>query len=278
MAARIREATGSQATILIRGENGVGKDFVARLLHDAGPRREHPFVRVECASLPPELLERELFGGTKPGKVSVAAGGTLVVDEIAALSMPAQLKLLQIIEQKELQTPSGSFKLQARIVALTAMDLERAVGRRSFREDLYYRLSVSSLTIPSLRERRGDVLPLAAHFLTQLTQVYHRSKPQFSPGAERALLEFAYPGNVRQLRNIIERLLVNTTGPEIREEDLPPELQPRPKGSLLSLEAMERTHIAGVLEAVHGKKSQAADILGISRKTLLEKRKRYGLD
>ena len=167
---------------------------------------------------------------------------------------------------------------RGRIIALTNVDLERAVARRSFREDLYYRLSVVQLTVPPLRERREDIQPLAEHFLAQFAQVHRRSKPALSDNTRRALQTFSYPGNVRQLRNIVEHVIVSSTGPEIQEADLPSFIRQGTGRPLMSLEQLERNYIAEVLDATRGKKSKAAEILGISRKTLLEKRKRYGLD
>ncbi|ABF39028.1 sigma54 specific transcriptional regulator, Fis family [Candidatus Koribacter versatilis Ellin345] len=287
---QIKRVAQSAATVLVRGENGVGKDLVASLLHYLGPNRDEPMVKIDCASLPHELIESELFGyekgaftgatHQKRGRLELAGNGTLILDEIAALTMPMQAKLLRVIEQKEFERLGGekTIKVHARILALTNVDLERAVARRSFREDLYYRLSVIPLVVPPLRERRDDIQPLAEHFLSQLAQVHRRPKPVFTAGALEALLSFSYPGNVRQLRNILERVVVMSTGPEIHEDDLPSFVRQATGRPMMTLEELERSYIAEVLDATRGKKSKAAEILGISRKTLLEKRKRYGLD
>ncbi len=230
------------------------------------------------------MLWSELFGDEgngsngahrKRGRIELAGNGTLVLDEIAALTMPMQAKLLRVMERNELA--SGISPTRARIIALTHVDLERAVARRSFREDLYYRLSVTQLSILPLRERREDIQPLAEHFLAQLAQVHRRTKPDFGADALRALLAFSYPGNVRQLRNIVERAVITGTGPEIHEEDLPTFVRQGNDRPVMTLEELERSYIAEVLDATRGKKTKAAQILGISRKTLLEKRKRYGL-
>jgi DNA-binding NtrC family response regulator len=212
----------------------------------------------------------------------MAGRGTFVLDEVAALSMPTQAKLLQVIEEKRLQRLGGSrtIEVDARIIALTAADLERAVARRSFREDLYYRLNVISLTVPALRERARDIRPLALHFLQQLAEVHRRPQLSFSAEALAALERYSFPGNVRDLRSTIEQAVMRGVTPELMLQDLPAQvraLTPISNGHRKSLEELEREYIAEILEYTRGKKTQAAAILGISRKTLLEKRKRYGL-
>jgi two-component system, NtrC family, response regulator AtoC len=272
--------------VLVRGETGVGKDLTAALLHYVGPRSDEPMLKIECAGLPHELLQSELFGEasgetrSKRGRFELAANGTLILDEVAALTMPTQARLLNIIEHKEFETSGGatSVRVPARIVALTSVDLERAVARRSFREDLYYRLQVSTIAIPPLRERKDDIEPLAEYFLAQLSQVHRRPKPVLGPEAVRALTQFGYPGNVRQLRSILERVILLSPRAEIGEEDLPSYVRQGTGRPMMTLEELERSYIAEILNATQGKKSKAAAILGISRKTLLEKRKKYGLD
>ncbi len=287
---QVHKVAQGNATLLIRGENGAGKDLIASLVHALGPNHDEPLLRIDCTSFPPELIETELFGQEtvgasgstqqKRGRLELAGRGALVLDEVAALTMPMQAKLLRVIEQKEFERVGGTrtMRFQGHIIALTNVDMERAVARRSFREDLYYRLSVLQLTVPPLRERREDIQPLAEHFLAQFAQVHRRSKPVFSENTLRALQTFNYPGNVRQLRNIVEHVIVSSTGPEIQEADLPSFVRQGTGRPLMSLEQLERNYIAEVLDATRGKKSKAAEILGISRKTLLEKRKRYGLD
>jgi two-component system response regulator AtoC len=286
----VHKVAQGNSTVLVRGENGAGKDLIASLVHALVPNHDEPLLRMDCTSVAPELIETELFGQEKVGasggtqqrrgSLELAGHGTLILDEVAALTMPMQAKLLRVIEQKEFERVggAGTMMFRGRIIALTNVDLERAVARRSFREDLYYRLSVVQLTVPPLRERREDIQPLAEHFLAQFAQVHRRSKPALSDNTRRALQTFSYPGNVRQLRNIVEHVIVSSTGPEIQEADLPSFIRQGTGRPLMSLEQLERNYIAEVLDATRGKKSKAAEILGISRKTLLEKRKRYGLD
>lgn len=289
VADQIARFSQAKNTVLIRGESGVGKDFAASLIHDMGPHSDQPMLKLDCTSLPSELLETELFGGdrsdggnarSRRGRIQLAAEGTLILDEVAALPMATQARLLSLFEHNHYQR-SGTgevVKLSGRIIALTSVDLERAVARRSFREDLYYRLNVSAIAIPPLRERKDDIQPLVEHFLAQLAHVHRRPKPLLSAEAVSALQQFAFPGNVRQLRSILERVLIALARPEIREEDLPAYVRQRTARPIMTLEDLERSYIAEILEATQGKKSKAAAILGISRKTLLEKRKRYGLD
>jgi len=230
--------------------------------------------------------ERGAFTGAthlKRGRLELAAGGTIVLDEIAGLSLPVQAKLLRVIEEKRCERLGGtrSIPVAARIIALTNVELERAVAERAFREDLYYRLNVIPVHVPALRERPADIRPMAERFLEQLAQVHRKPRLSFAPPVISALETYSYPGNVRELRNLVERAVVYGAPPEIVLADLPPHVREaglpgaRPK---MSLEEMERAYIAEVLDYTRGKKSRAAQILGISRKTLLEKRKRYSLD
>ena len=287
----VRGIAASTSTVLIRGESGTGKDLLASILHYLGRQADEPLVKIDCASLPAELLESELFGyekgaftgasHTKVGRLELAGSGTIVLDEIAALTMPMQAKLLRVIDEKKFERLGGvrSITVDARLIVLTNVDLERAVARRTFREDLYYRLNVIPIAVPALRERAADVRPLAEHFLAQLSAVHRKSHLAFSPPAMAALQAYSYPGNVRELRNIVERAVVTGAGPEILPQDLPAHVrEASPAGHKISLEDLERGYIAEVLDYTRGKKTMAAQILGISRKTLLEKRKKYGLD
>jgi transcriptional regulator with PAS, ATPase and Fis domain len=284
---KARRVAASSSTVLIRGESGTGKELLASVIHYLGGGRDEPLVKIDCASLPRELMESELFGyergaftgatQAKRGRLELAGAGTLVLDEIAALTPLMQAKLLRVIEEKRFERLGGTrpVSLAARIIALTNADLEQAVADGGFRQDLFYRLNVIPLLVPPLRERPGDIRPLIAHFLSQLAQLHRRPTPTLSPAALALLESYGYPGNVRELRNLLERALVQAEGPEISPADLPQLGDSRPG---MTLEDVERAYIAQVLDAVRGKKSRAAEILGISRKTLLEKRKRYGLD
>jgi two-component system response regulator AtoC len=285
---RARRVAASASTVLIRGESGTGKELLASVIHYLGAGRDEPLVKIDCASLPRELMESELFGyergaftgavQMKRGRLELAGAGTLVLDEVAALTTAMQAKLLRVLEEKRFERLGGNrpVAVPARIVALTNADLEKAVAEGAFRQDLFYRLNVIPLLVPPLRDRRGDIRPLVEHFLTQLAELLRRHRKLSA--AARALLEaYDYPGNVRELRNLLERALVQGQGVDITPADLPQRLrESTPKK--MTLEELERAYIAEVLDATRGKKGRAAEILGISRKTLLEKRKRYGLD
>jgi len=286
----IRRIAAANSTVLIEGESGVGKDVVASLIHYLGPRPEQPLVKIDCASLPHELLESELFGyergaftgasQMKRGRMELAGHGTLVLDEISALSLAMQAKLLRVIQERVFDRLGGTrpVKVQARLVAISNVGLRDAVASGAFREDLYYRLNVVPVQVPPLRERPEDIKPLARKILDQLAATYRRPALKLAPDAVAALMAYSFPGNVRELRNLLERALVHALGNEITAADLPGAVRnfgAKPKKP--SLEELERDYIADILDYTRGRKSKAAAILGISRKTLLEKRKKYGL-
>jgi DNA-binding NtrC family response regulator len=292
-------------TLLISGESGTGKDYFARLIHELGPRRDAPFLKIDCASLPPQLVESELFGheqgaftgasDRKLGRFELGGTGTIVLDEIAALLPAAQGKLLRVLQERTFERLGGTqtIHIDARLIALTNVDLPAAVKAGNFREDLYFRLNVLALAVPPLRERREDILPLAEHLLASLRTIHSRPRLQLSEAARRMLTAYAWPGNIRELRNVLERAVVfsdarsksnnasDRSEPELLEPTNFPEhlraFAPGIPANLRSLEHMEREVIAATLEATHYKITQAAASLGISRKTLLEKRKKYGL-
>ena len=286
---QVKKIAATKATVLIRGESGVGKDLLAAVLHYLSPDAAEPLLKIDCASLPHELMESELFGyergaftgatQMKRGRLELAGAGTLVFDEIAALSPPMQAKLLRVIEERRFDRLGGGKAVilpsALRIVAITNLDLEQAVAQRSFREDLFYRLNVVPLAVPPLRERPADVRPLTDHLLGTLAQQHAKKPPSIAPAALAALERYPFPGNVRELRNLLERCLVSG-GEKISLEDLPSLVRGTSTGKL-TLQQLERAYIAEILDYTRGKKSQAAAILGISRKNLLEKRKRYGL-
>jgi two-component system, NtrC family, response regulator AtoC len=295
---RVLEIAGKLAetatTLLITGESGTGKDQLARWIHEHGPRRDAPFLKIDCASLPAELVESELFGhergaftgavARKPGRLEMALGGSVILDEVAALSSVMQAKLLRVLEERTFERLGGTetLRMDARVMALTNARLDDAVAAGRFREDLFFRLNVLAIAVPALRERRGDIAPLAAHFLARLGPVHGHATASLDPAALTLLESYAWPGNVRELKNAIEHALVFAKEPVLHAEDFPEILRAAanslgPAASLRSLEDLEREAIRATLEATHYKIGQAADSLGISRKTLLEKRKKYGL-
>jgi DNA-binding NtrC family response regulator len=293
-------------TLLITGESGTGKDHLARLVHELGPRRDAPYLKIDCASLPPQLVESELFGHErgaftgaverKLGRFELGGNGTIVLDEIAALSPAAQGKLLRILQERTFERLGGTenLRIEARLIALTNVDLPAAVQSGAFREDLFFRLNVLTLAVPPLRERRADILPLADHLLATIRSIHSRPHAQLSDSARRMLAAYAWPGNVRELRNALERAVVfshpsrGAADPTAVTDLLEPGNFPEtvqaaapgaasPVAGLRSLEEVEREVIAATLEATHYQISRSAAALGISRKTLLEKRKKYGL-
>jgi len=280
-------------TLLITGESGTGKDQLARWIHERGSRRDAPFLKIDCASLPAELVESELFGhergaftgavARKPGRFELAQGGTIVLDEVAALAPGMQAKLLRVLEERTFERLGGTetLRMDARLMALTNANLEKAVAAGRFREDLFFRLNVLSIVVPPLRDRREDVLPLAAHFLSRLGPLHGNADAALDPAVGLLLESHAWPGNVRELKNAVEHALVFAKeallGPRDFAQIVPSPDAARAAQNLPSLEAVEREAIRTTLEAMRYKIGQAAQSLGISRKTLLEKRKKYGL-
>jgi len=286
-----KKIADTSTTLLITGESGTGKDQLARWIHQQGSRRDAPLLKIDCASLPAELVESELFGHErgaftgaverKPGRFELALGGTVVLDEVAALAPEIQAKLLRVLEERTFERLGGTetLRLDARLIALTNTDLQKAASSGRFREDLLFRLNVLSIPVPPLRERRADIVPLASHFLRRLAPVHGHA--ELEPDVPRLLESYAWPGNVRELKNAIEYALVFRTQPVLAVKDFP-QMDPsrggaRPSAGLRALEEIEREAIQATLEAVHYKIGEAAQILGISRKTLLDKRKKFGL-
>ncbi|MFI5095059.1 MAG: sigma-54 dependent transcriptional regulator [Candidatus Acidiferrum sp.] len=290
-----QKVAAAATTLLISGESGTGKDHLARLVHELGPRRDAPFLKIDCASLPPNLVESELFGHElgaftgaverKLGRLELGGTGTIVLDEVAALTPGAQGKLLRVLQERTFERLGGTetLRIEARVVALTNVDLTAAVASGHFREDLYFRLNVLALTVPPLRERRADILPLADYLLASLRSIHGRPGSHLSEAARRMLATYAWPGNVRELRNALERAIVFSRSDTLDPRDFPDNIRAAASGSagsiagLRSLEEVEREVITATLEATHYRISRAAEALGISRKTLLEKRKKYGL-
>jgi DNA-binding NtrC family response regulator len=288
------KVANAATTVLITGESGTGKDQLARWIHQRGPRHDAPLLKIDCASLPAELVESELFGhergaftgavARKLGRLEMAQTGTIVLDEVAALAPGMQAKLLRVLEERTFERLGGTetLRMEARLMALTNTDLAKAAADGRFREDLYFRLNVLAIVIPSLRERRTDIRELAVHFLARLGPVHGRADAAFDTSAVALLESYEWPGNVRELKNAVEHALVFTKQPQLHADDFPEIMRAGTKahgagGQLRSLEDVEREVIKATLEATRYKIGYCAEVLGISRKTLLEKRKKYGL-
>lgn len=290
-----RRAADSDAAVLLQGEHGTGKGVLARAIHAWSPRAEQPFVTVHCPSLSGELLESELFGhakgaftgatSTNPGRVAQAEGGTLLLDEIGDLPLSLQPKLLRFVQEKKYERVGDPDTRTAdvRILAATNQDLDAAVEEGRFREDLLYRLKVIELTVPPLRERPEDVLPLADRFLACFAEDYNREIDGFTGEARCALQQYRWPGNVRELRNAVERAVILSQGAHLSTAHLPvpaPDADDEPGevvlGRRVSLETLEKEHIRRIVQATDTL-DEAASILGIDPATLYRKRQKYDL-
>ena len=294
---QLRRFALADANVLITGETGVGKDAIALALHAAGPRSAHPFVKIDCPSLPQGLVESELFGhergaftdaaAARAGRFELAGRGTVYLDGVGELPIDGQAKLLRLVEEKRAERLGGttSYALLARVVASAEANLEAAVRDGAFREDLYHRLRVLPLRIPPLRERREDIAPLARFFVRDARARHKRPGLRLSAGAASALERYPWPGNVRELKHTIERAVLHIAHrDEIVAADLPLELFDDPAHTFAAdsagrptLEEVGRRYIEIVLRQVKDNQGEAARILGISRKALWEKRRRYGL-
>ncbi|MEZ6118352.1 MAG: sigma-54 dependent transcriptional regulator [Pirellulaceae bacterium] len=292
---QIRQVAGTDATVLIHGESGTGKELVARALHDLSNRSGGPFVPINLGALPESLLESELFGHEKgaftgavrrkAGCFEQACGGSLFLDEVTEMSPKSQLDLLRVLETGSFCRIGGEEMLQsdARIISATNKNIQELIEDGSFREDLYYRLNVIPIDIPSLRQRKEDIPLLVEHFLQLFCQRHQRPPKRFASAALQALVAFAWPGNIRQLRNLIERLVVTVTSSTIEPSDLPTEILPDTVDSaaprLLS-EVVEEAEKKAIQEALatHGfHREQTAKAIGVSVRTLHYKMSRYGL-
>ena len=311
----LRQATqvaGAETTVLLSGESGTGKEVVAHLIHRGSRRAEGPFVALNCAALPEALLESELFGyekgaftgavSARAGRLEQAAGGTLFLDEVGEMSPAVQAKVLRVLQEREFQRLGGTRMLKAdvRVIAATNRDLQIAMTKGAFREDLYYRLHVFAIHLPPLRERPEDILPLLEHFVEELGPVVlGRPAAGISRDARAHFLAYSWPGNVRELRNAVERALILCEGGLINPEHLPwyaksanraPALSPAAPDPLaaqpmvenfpaqgVDLEAMERTLVEGALKQAGQNRSKAAKLLGLSRSKLYSRMERFGL-
>jgi transcriptional regulator with PAS, ATPase and Fis domain len=301
----VGRVASSETTVLITGESGTGKEVVSHLVHQGSPRADKTFAAINCAALPEQLLESELFGhekgaftgavATKIGRIEQAAGGTLFLDEIAEMSPTVQAKFLRVLQEREFQRVGGSrtIKTDVRVIAATNQNLSAAIARGAFREDLYYRLNVFEINVPALRERPEDILPLAESFLEELGKAMGRPAAGFSRDGRDWLLEYPWPGNVRELRNAIERAILLCDGGLITRQHLPAPPQngthalPRttsPIGDVapllpgaVDLDAVDRGFVEKALTQARGNKSKAARLLGLSRSQLYTRLEKYNI-
>ncbi|MBK5225856.1 MAG: sigma-54-dependent Fis family transcriptional regulator [Thermoleophilia bacterium] len=290
----VSRVAASDANVMVYGESGTGKELIARALHEQSNRSRNPFIQLSCAALPETLLESELFGyekgaftgaaDSKPGRFELADSGTLFLDEIGDISLTVQVKLLRVLEQMSFERLGGSKTLSVdiRLIGATNRDLPSMVKEGEFREDLFYRLNVIPITLPPLRERRGDIKLLAQHFLSRFS-----TDKELSAESQKLLDDYHWPGNVRELQNTIERATILSRGKIIGPDDLPAEIRQgislssdaiRLPAEGVALEKVERELITQALERTGGNRTKAAELLGISRHTLLYRIEKYGLD
>jgi two-component system, NtrC family, response regulator len=293
----IKKAAPSEATVLILGESGTGKELIAQAVHEDSPRRDRPFIKVSCAALSETLLESELFGhergsftgavGRREGRFELADGGTLFLDEIGEVPPAIQVKLLRALQQREFERVGGTetLKVDVRVVAATNRDLAAEVKEGRFREELFYRLNVVTVTLPPLRNRKGDIPALVSHFIEKYAKSYGKALRRLGPGTLNALLAHDWPGNVRELENAIERAVVLSRDGELTLDDLPPSLRgsrgrPAAAGSVTpgaTLRELERDAILRALAVVDGSTTRAAKMLGISVRKVQYRLKEYRL-
>ncbi len=291
----IERVAPSDVSILITGESGTGKEVIADLIHLLSPRKQGPNIKVNCAALPRELIESELFGSTKgaftgaqadrEGLFRQAEGGTLMLDELSEMPIDTQSKLLRVLQEKEVRPVGGknSYKIDCRVIAATNRVPQEAIKDGKLREDLFYRISAISVFLPPLRDRREDIVPLATAFLKRFAAQANRVIAGFSPGAADMIHRYDWPGNVRQLQNEVQRAVLMADGKVIEEENLAIQAVETPAAqaaasSLTLMEAMERNTIVQMLKDTRGNKLETAKRLGIGRQTLYNKIKGYGIE
>ena len=300
---RMEKVAATDSTILILGASGTGKELVAKAIHYNSHRRDKPFVAINCGAIPADLLESELFGhvkgaftsaiADKPGKFEVANGGTIFLDEIGNMPLQLQMKLLRVLQEYEFERVGSTNKIRMniRLISATNADITKAIENGSFREDLYYRLNVIPINLPNLSERRGDIPLLARHFLEKICTEMNRPLMHISKESLQALENYNWPGNVREMENVIERTVALADNESIEPADLPPDIfendniQPLPTTHLPEggvdmpavIADIERQMIGLAISRSAGVKARAADLLGINRTTLVEKMKRLGL-
>jgi DNA-binding NtrC family response regulator len=282
----------TDVNILITGESGTGKGFLARTIHNTSRRGKNEFIEINCSAIPSGLLESELFGyergaftdakETRRGMFEIANHGSLFLDEISTMDFSMQSKLLKVIEDFKFYRVGGrkEINIDTRIIAATNADLTKLVAEKTFRKDLYYRLNVAVINMPPLRERREDIVDLFLGFVNEFNSTLNRSVSCITPDVAEALKSYNWPGNIRELRNLSERIMVIIRGDTINMSLLPHEIKSKIGGAtadeMKSLEEIERDHIMATLDALKGNKSRAAKVLGISRTTLISKVKQYG--
>jgi len=281
----VNSITGSDCNVLITGESGVGKGLISKLIHYTGPRKERPFLSINCAIFTEELLASELFGhergsftgavSSKKGLLEIAHGGTVFLDEIAEMTPALQAKLLKVIEDKEFLRVGGTraIHVNVRFIAATNQNIKTLIQDGRFREDLYYRLNVMDIHIPPLRERKDDISPLAKHFLSVYAAKENKKITGISKDAQDLLHSYTFPGNVRELENIIERAVILEKSPLITPDNLPHgiklyEIEAIDPNRIRTIDEISRNYVEKVLELMEGNKSKAADVLGISRTSL----------
>ena len=290
--ATLNRVAATDTTVLLNGESGTGKGLIARYIHAVSPRQRYPYVAVDCSTLVPTLFESELFGHVKGaftgadsdkiGKFELSNGGTLFFDEVSNISLDIQAKLLKAVEERAIYQVGSNrlIRVDTRLVAATNKDLAEAVSQGGFREDLFYRLNVLPIQLPSLRERREDVPLLCEYFLDQFHRLASVGLRGFTPQALRLLSNHHWPGNVRELENVVQRLAILATGPMISHEEVEIALGGNTglgTGEVISLAQLEERHIRETLQRLDGHRTRTAQALGIDRKTLLHKIKKYGL-
>ena len=298
---QVAMAAPSNGRVLIYGENGTGKELVARTIHALSRRRGAAFVELNCAAIPEELIESELFGhvrgaftgavADRRGKFEAADGGTIFLDEIGDMSLKTQAKVLRVLQEQTMEAVGGvnRIKVDARVLAATNKDLQAEIRAGNFREDLYFRLSVIPIFVPPLRERQGDIPLLADHFMAEFAREYGRKLKRFAAAAASLIAGYAWPGNVRELRNVIERLMIMVPGDEISAEDLsfmehrpvgrPPAADPGPDRLTLheARDRFEQALILRTLDEQQGNMSRTADVLGVERSNLYRKMRAFGI-
>jgi transcriptional regulator with PAS, ATPase and Fis domain len=285
----------TDANILIGGETGTGKDFLAELIHDAGPRRSHLFLKVDCASIPSSLVESELFGyekgafsdavEPKKGKLLLAGEGTIYLDGINHFGSTVQSKLLRFVQERKVEPLGGSkaISVRSRLMASCSMPLRVCLEQKQIRDDLYYRLAAVAIDLPPLRERMQDLESLAGGFMEDLSKKYNR-KARLNPDAWLFLKSYSWPGNIRELHNLLEQAVIHAAesiGPDdmnFRRSIAHPDSLSFAAGRMMSLDDLEKAYIVEVLRSVQGQQGKAARILKINRKTLLMKKRKYGLE